>query len=242
MPLRKENTLIPHFHVPDSLFKPLPLSEGMKEWNSKRVRSRKKWHVGGFFGKTNAIRISVGPGDVAEQEEAGVTTERSEFGERSAEYLGAGTGVAYRLSFLVPQDFKDKDGRMVIAQWKSPHSDGSPPFAWRYRAGQLFFTVENGEHRFASEPIKLEKDIWYQLENRFILDKNHRGHCEVLVNGKPHFHYSGHLDTEKHPVDIHFKFGPYRDHEEHTDTLYYADLKRAVLNIHALDLEPEKQS
>jgi hypothetical protein len=112
-------------------------------------------------GGANAVRLSVDPARplTVEQSDDGLKNDRAELRELDDLQMPYGTPVWYGFSFRISADAPDSDGRLVIAQIKTPARPGldpSPMFSLRHRQGKLSATLE---HVMVRDPAKTLRPV-----------------------------------------------------------------------------------
>ncbi len=178
-------------------------------------------------GGKKCLKISVHPGDISEPGDQGIMTERAEITERPEVRVPSGVDIWYGFNFFIPKDFQVNDNRLVIAQWKSPSKGGeSPVISLRYQEGELIGQVMKEDERVKFKYPNVEMGVWNQVMANYLLNDNHEGHCEFVLNGKTFGTYAGEMGKKGLPSHMYYKMGLYRDHVSYPQSMYFDRFRR----------------
>ena len=172
-----------------------------------------------------AVRITVKEGDVRQEGDDGIDTERAELD--SGRHPLVGRDVSHGFSFLVPAGFPVVDNRLVISQWKQNGVKGGPLIAQRFRDGRHYLTVRLPQARAGDEDQQryrlpeMRFDTWNDMVYHARFSAGGDGRVEVWMNGKRVAAHAGPNCFKDGEDLVYNKFGLYRDRWKDPMTIYF---------------------
>ena len=186
-----------------------------------------------------ALRLKVKRGDFARPKN-NPTRERCELGELEKDFVNGESKVSYELSFLIPDDFYITDNRLVIMQLRTNQTPNkeNPPIALRYMNGDLFLTIKKNDEwieLFRIKEVDFKKGEWHDIKIEYEQNVDHKGSIDVCFDGNEIGSYKGSFGYDYLPIDMHFRFGLYRDRfpdneSDHPQTILFSRFKRTVVS------------